>query len=277
MRLSWLLLFALACTGTTEDDPIDSSDSSTDSGSTDTGIEPSCDLDSHSVGDSAATGTLSGVITDASGAPLEDAEIGLCRAVCRSVCTDATGAFSYDGIGVDTFSFHVRPPHDQHDLFDIVFPLDVAANDTLTQNVQLVTAPTAVALPGTAAELEVATGLHITVGQGDLSILFEDDPTDIGAVPFTTAFFPTPANETFLGGWLMTPYDAEADPGLPIRFTNTFGVATGASVIVRTSSYGDFVWQDMGTFTESNGFLVADNATTGRLPRLATLIITAAN
>ena len=100
-----------------------------------------------------------------------------------------------------------------------------------------------------------------------------DPPTSDWNPAIGTPFFPLPSTGTYVGGWFIEPYDAKAENGLPVRFTNSFGLSAGAQVHVYGSSYDDFAWLDLGTFTESGGFLVADNATTGKLTVLATLVI----
>lgn len=271
MRHTWLFIFALACTGPGDSD---SGDTATeDSGSEDTGTPPpTCDLPSVSEGGGTGA-SISGIITGPDGNPLHKAEIGLCKQVCRTVCTDTDGSFLYNGTAADTFSFHVRQPHEvTEELQETVWPITTDGTTDIVQNHQLLDAPTMIAIPSTAAEVEPATGLFITVGQGDLEIIFQDDPTEIGASALTTPNFPLPAG-TFVGGWFLEPYNSKSEAGLPVRFQNSFGVATSGQVHVWASSYDDFAWLDLGTFTESGGFLVADNATVGKIPVVATLVL----
>ena len=271
MRSTAILLLALtACTSGT--DP-DTDDTVEDSGSEDTGTEDSgeheCSFPTEDT--SGADGVqLSGVIRDASGNPLADAEIGLCKQICRSLCTDENGGFSYTYVPDDTYSFHVRPPHGE-ELTEIVWPLTFAGT-AVVQDVSLPVLPTMTDLPGTAAEVEVATGLHITVGQGDLKIIFEADPTEIGAVAIDTPQFPVPSG-AFVAGWFVEPYNAKSEAGLPVRFATPSTVTAGSTLRAYMSSYDDFQWVDLGTFTESGGYLTADDANAGALPVLATLIL----
>ncbi|TNE86369.1 MAG: carboxypeptidase regulatory-like domain-containing protein [Deltaproteobacteria bacterium] len=273
MRLSALMLFALtACSDGSTDDTDVTEDSGTteDSGSEDTGTAPTCNFGSEDPNGTDGV-QLSGVIRDASGNPLEDAEIGLCKSVCRSLCTDANGAFSYTFVPDDTYSFHVAPPHGADDLVELVWPLTFSGTAT-TQDVTLPALPAMTTLPSTPTEVEVATGLFVTVGQGDLGVIFEPDPTDIGAAAMTSAQFPLPAG-TFVAGWYMEPYDARADAGLPLRFATPNGVTAGTTLHAYMSSYDDFGWLDLGTFTESGGFLTADNTTAGKITVLGTLVL----
>ena len=271
MRGSLVFLLALGCGdgSSTTDDTTDTG--SADTGSTDTGEPPACNAESSS-GDTALGNTLAGVIRDADGTPLAEAEIGLCKQLCRTLCTDENGAFSYGEIADDTYSFHVRPPHGLEDeLVEVVWPLSFAGETDVTQDVTLIAAPSFTDLPATAEEVEVAPGLRITVGQGDLAILFEDDPTNIGATPIETFEFGAPSG-SFVAGWYVMPYEAKSESGLPVRFANDFGAAAGSTLRAWTSSYEDYSWVDLGTFTEPNGFFEADSAA-GTLPVLATLVL----
>lgn len=270
MRLPSLLLFALtACSGTATDDTGTSTD---DTGNADTGetdVPYECSFDSADTSGSEGS-PLSGVIRNEAGDPLVDAEIGLCKSVCRTLCTDENGAFRYDFVPDDTYSFHVRPPHDGEPLTEVVWPLTFSGTE-IVQDVVLPDLPTLTPLSATAEEVEVATGLFVTVGQGDLTILFEPDPTDIGAAAFDTPQFPLPSG-TFVAGWYLEPYNAVAETPLPLSFAKPDAVAAGTSVRAYMSSYDDFQWLDLGTFTESNGRLEADSAA-GTIPVIGTLIL----
>ena len=273
MRIALLSLALFGCTGSTGTD--DSGATTDDSGTTDdTGSTFTCPFESTDPGTGSGD-TLTGTITDASGTALANAEIGLCKSICRSLCTDDNGQFSYGAIPADTYSFHVAPPHDAEGLVEVTWPITFdGSGASLTEDVTLIERGTAVALPSTAAELELATGLFVTLAQGDLTILFEDDPTEASAVEVTSDIeFPLPSDTgSLVAAWYLHPYEADAEDGAPLRIEDRWSYAEGDQVHVWGSSYDDFAWLDLGTFTRTNGSFVADSAA-GELTVFATLVV----
>jgi hypothetical protein len=265
----FLLLGLMACAGPTDDE---TDENTSDTGSTDTedtDVAPECNFDS--VDGAGSEGVeLSGVVRNEAGEPLANAEIGLCKSVCRTLCTAEDGSFSYTFVPDDTYSFHVAPPHEGEALTELVWPLTFEGT-AIVQDVVLPPLPELTALPASAEEVEVATGLFVTVGQGDLTILFEDDPTDIGAVAIGSPQFPLPSG-SFIAGWYLEPYNAVAETPLPFSIATPSGVATGGTVRAYMASYDDFQWLDLGTFTDNAGRLEADSAA-GEIPVIGTLVL----
>lgn len=266
MLRAWLIPVVLcACTGDTLDP--------TDPPPTDTDVIVVTDTDTDTGEDRSAT--LNGTVTDPSGAPLDGVQLRLCRNIveCINNNTDASGTYSYPDVAVDWHSFEVLPPASRPDLSTAFAPVQLATQETRTLDVKLLAPTHEVTLSTTAAEHEVAAGLHLTVATTDLEPpLFAPDPDEIHGL-FVRAADRVPMDEGFAvhAMWYLEPFNYKASGGLPVRIVEdpSWGL-TGTDYRVRVGSYDDSAWIDAGTLTLAGGQLTG----TAALPLIGPVILT---
>lgn len=263
----WMAVLALVgCSGTGTDDGPTDEGSPTDSPSeTDT-----TETDTPTVTEDISAG-LSGTITG-TGGPLADVDLRLCRGlVCRNGLTDGGGAFDFPDVVVDWHSFEIVGPSGYATAFA---PLRFDTDQHRTVDVTLVPA-TAHEVPATRGAVQVAPGVHLTVGEGDLEppTPFDPAPSEItGAAVPEAAWMPVDeVPGTVLGVWYLGPFDTPAAPsaGLPIAFDNTWALADTTTLRVYVGSYLDSAWVDAGTVTVTGTTISGDAA----LPHLSTVLL----
>jgi hypothetical protein len=121
--------------------------------------------------------------------------------------------------------------------------------------------------------VEVAPGIRVTVGQGELEppSPFDPAPTEItGAAVPQALWVPTDGiSGTVLGQWFLGPFDTPASAGLPIAFDDAWTLGDGATLRVYVGSYEASAWLDAGTVTSAGGVLSGD----AELPLLSTVLL----
>ena len=60
-------------------------------------------------GEPEETAAIHGVVTDAAGAPVSGARVNVCRDLCKTAVTDASGAYAFTALEAWTASFYVIP------------------------------------------------------------------------------------------------------------------------------------------------------------------------
>ncbi len=210
-----------------------------------------------------------GIVRDGAGAAVEGAQVNLCLVVCRTELTDEAGAFVHE-VPPGTYSFHVVPPAGSG-LAEPLVPLTLAEGDDLVLDVDLPSLEPAVALPLEAEEIEIAPGVFATTRQGDLTVLFEDDPTEVAGVRVDEAAWPPlELDGTVLGVWVLSPYEAEADPGMPLRLAETWDLPEGSTHRLYRSDYWSYGFVEVAELEVEGDWLVDDDA---RLEVLTTLVL----
>jgi hypothetical protein len=124
-------------------------------------------------------------------------------------------------------------------------------------------------MPTSSTEVEMASGVFVTLAQGELEYPFGADESRTGGVAVDQANWPplelegTPTSVHYLA-----PYDAKSD-GLSFRISaDAAGVADGDTVQIVAADYLEYDWHDMGTFTVTDGWITGDNLTV-----LSTLVV----
>ena len=234
----------------------DGEDSDTDAGS-----DTEMDSDSDSDTDSDTWGTsLFGQIVDESGAGMEGVRVNLCRQVCTTTTTAADGTYSMPGLPIDRYSLHIETHGDLLNT-DPSMPFDLVESDMELD--VIVPATTAINLPVSAAELEIATDLLITAAAGDVTLLFEEDPTAISAARVAMADAPpVDVSGQIQAIWYLEPWSAEADGGLSLRIRDTFGGDTSANYVLWQSDYDSSEWVSLGNLTSDGSYLTGSAALT---------------
>lgn len=270
--MTGLLALMVACDGSTDTDATDATDA-TDT--TDTGdyTVPTDDPTTDGVDRSAALG---GRIVDADGNPIEGVRIRFCLStVCRNGSSNAAGEIldsldnvGFDDVEVDQHAFEVRPPLEDEGTIAVGYvPLVFETDQTRDVTITLPTLDPATPIPGASTQVEIGSGLFVTLGPSDLTPpLFEDEATQVAGVQVGADDFPPVDFDggTVIAMWYLDPFDHVAEAGLPVSFTNSWGLAEGATYEVWQGSYKEQAWLERGTVTVNGGTLSGD-ATLGLL------------
>lgn len=266
MRLLTPLAFLalVACGGDSDDDT--SGGTLTDTGSTTTG---SGSATGTTVGGTAA---ITGTVSDSSGAPLANVGIRFCRGlVCKFGETDAAGAYGFEEIPADWHSLEMVPTDDA--FATSLIPVTFSEYETRTVNVVLPQSDAAVPL-GAPAEVELGTGLLITVGDGDLEPpAFVDPATEASGVLLTPdQYVPTDGlTGTSVAQWYLAPFDHKSADGQPIRIDGAALGLTGSSYTAWVGDYKTSAWIEIGTFTDGDGDQIF--TTDGTLGVFSTIVL----
>jgi len=238
-----------------------------DGDGTDTDIDTDTDTGTE-MGTEVETTDVSGNVTDAQGNALSGVRVNMCRQVCLTATTDEAGDYVFDGgLVAQRYSFHIETLGDLSQV-DGSVPYTVEDTDAVVLDVIVPTA-TPIAIPSARAEVEPAADLLLTVGAGDLTILFEDDPTEIAAVRVgMDEVMPIDIEGDIAAVWYLDPWSADADPAVGLRIRDTFG-ASGDTYTLFQANYDDAAWDTLGTLTSDGDFVTGDIA----LSRLDTLVL----
>jgi hypothetical protein len=260
MRLTALLLLPLLAFGCT-----DSGDSDTDMG-TDTDSDTDTDADTETPGTQ-----LRGTVTDVDGNGLEGVRVNLCRQVCTTTETAADGSYLMPGLLPQRYSLHFET-HGDLDFADPAVPYDLEDSEFIDLDA-VVPATTPVSLPTVAASVEYGTDLFFTLAAGDLTLLFEDDPTAISVARVALdSALPVDLEGTIEAIWYVDPWSAEAGSAIPVEIRDTFSGVGGDEYQLFQLNYDDFDWEDRGTLT-SDGTMLTGDATIERLDTLVLISV----
>lgn len=266
-QLTPLALIAfVACGGDTSEDTSQSTTTSTttSTGTTSAGTASGVTVD--------GTAAINGTVTDASGAPMADVAIRFCRGlVCKNGLTDATGGYGFEEIPADWHSLEMVSP--ESTIATSLIPVTFAEYETRTVDVSLPARDAAISL-GASEELELGTGLLITVGDGDLEPpLFVDPASEASGVLLTSdQFVPTDGlTGTSVAQWYLAPFDHHSADGQAIRIDGAAIGLTGATYQAWVGDYATSQWIEIGTFTDDDGDQIY--TTDGSLKVFSTVVL----
>jgi hypothetical protein len=210
---------------------------------------------------------LRGTVSDAAGNGLAGVRVNLCRQVCTTTETEADGSYVMPGLLSQRYSLHIETYGDL-EFADPAVPYNLGDGEFIDLDV-VVPSTTPVTIPMASASIEYGTDLFLTLGAGDLTLLFEDDPTDISVARMATdSALPVDLQGTIEAIWYMDPWDADAVSAIPVEIRDTFSGVAGDDYQLYQMNYDDYDWENLGTLT-SNGTLL----TGASIERLETLIL----
>lgn len=261
-RFGWICLVLAGCgSGSGSKDTADQTETpgTNDSATTE---DPDADLSAQ----------LQGLVTGPSG-PLANANIRFCRgAECRYFTTEADGTYAFSDVLVAWHSLEIVPPPGSG-LATAFAALEFQTDQSRTVDISIPALDSPQAL-GARKELELGSGLLVTVGADDLEPpLFVDPATEAAGVQVPEAQWP-PIDRPgeVLALWYTVPFDHTAVPaeGLPVRIENQWDLPKGQTYQIWVASYRDSAWLDAGTLTVgADGYLTGDAA----LPLLSTVAL----
>lgn len=262
MRI-WSILLVSGLVACTSGTPGDTSEPD------DTGENP----DTGEEGDLSAR--LEGTVRGPDGNLLPGADIRFCRGLeCRYGTTDAQGAFAFDKALVAWHSLEIVPPADSG-LATWFAPIELKTDQHRDLDLTIPALDAAHALSASPTELELGSGLLVTVGESDLEPpLFVPRATHAAGVQVDPAHWPPVDREAseIVAVWFTVPFDHQAASGLPVRIENQWELEEGTSLEVWVGSYGESVWLDAGTLqVGDDGYLTGEAA----LPLLSTVVLVA--
>lgn len=158
----------------------------------------------------APAAALSGIVGDASGAPLPGAVLQACAEVCVAATADDEGAWRIDGLTAGDWSLHATGP--SPDDADLVLPVAVAGETVLDVRIPRLGPP--VAVPATPELLEVAPGLVVELDAARLPGIAE-----VRAATLEGSAWPPVEGRAVGVGFSLSPSGAGAD--LPFEVDGT--------------------------------------------------------
>lgn len=229
-------------------------------GGTDTNVKP-CD-----------NPTFDGNVTDASGAPVALATIKFCQATCLYADTDSSGDFTIECVPPGANAYEVVPPAGTT-LATGYTPIVIEAATDRTGDMVLPTLDAAQAVPSASTELELGSGLFVTLSDDELEPpLFVDDAKQVAGVLLDPKQYP-PLD--FDGGeviaiWYLDPFEHHAKAGLPIEIANQWKLPVGETLEVWQGIYSTIEWVKEGELTvQKSGRLTG----TARIHELTTTML----
>lgn len=260
------LLVPMAC----GDKDTTTDDSPTVEGDADADADTDTDTDSDTAVEASAS--LQGVITDSDGNPIQGARVSMCKQVCRTDATDATGAYSIASLEPWTHSFEVVVPDAAYST--PLVPLTMAADSDRTQNAVAMRLGASQATPQSPRDVEITSGVWVNFGLDNVELPFgADGSTTAGVRVPTEHWLPVEVSGTVLAMWYLTPFDAHPTSGnLPFRLHNDLGLNPGDQVQAWAADYNLAEWISAGTMTVSSDGATLENDGTG-LPVIATLVL----
>lgn len=262
--MRWLFLMTLfaACNGDSD---------------TDTDLDTDTEVDTEA--DTELQGTvMSGVVTDEDGNGVEGVRVNLCRQVCTTATTDATGAYTMPALLAQRYALHIETVGDIT-LSDPHVPYDLIDAETVQLDA-VVSPATAIALDDSRRWRHSGNGLLLDIMQGDLELLFEDDPTEFSAVRAEgDARLPIDLEGEVVAMWYLDPWDATAaealTDGIPVYIEDDWRDAGSYSLY--QANYDEAEWEHIADLTSTRnddlrrGWLVLDGD--AFLHRLDTLVV----
>lgn len=270
MRLVSLILIA-ACTDTTvaPTDTDDTGDETTDSKKT---KDTACVDRTYERAAATSEGSslpcqkgddVLGRVTDLSGAPIAGALVNFCQGICLTAISGTDGEFCVEEADSGWYALEVTPPLCSDGYATALIPVFYDDGEAREFSMTMPDLSTAQALPATAAELEAAPGIFVTVGEGQLTANFRDPAVEIaGARLGDDKWPPIDLPGTVVDVWYLDPFEYEADPAMPVRFANTRKLADGTTLLVYNGSYEAQRWLEAGSVTAKGAWLEGDAALT---------------
>lgn len=282
MKRFFPLAIVLAACSTGTDTPDDTdSDTQVD----DTALPADTDVPTSCTQDAPATGSaLFGTVVDADNHALgsSEARIQFCRDVCYTAQCRGPGVWGFEGLASGKGSFEAKPLAGDDDLATVFLPLDLAEGSARPFAVELPRLSPAVAIPATAAPLEVTPGLFLTLGTGDLATPpLEPDATSVAAVDGLSTAPPIDGIDgTVLAVYYFSSFNypaadetdtlPDADHGIPYEIVDAWTLGAGAGE-VWIGEYDTQSWHKVGDLIE--GSVEGRLTTTNHLPKLSTVVV----
>ncbi|MCK6521187.1 carboxypeptidase-like regulatory domain-containing protein [Myxococcota bacterium] len=268
-RALTLALFAFAACG--EKDELEPA---TDSGS----VEGDADADTDSDSDTdteegiPADATMTGKVVDESGKAIEGARVSMCKTLCRTSFTDASGAYSFPALEGFTHSFEIVIS--SGGWATPLAPITLVAAQENVLDAVGVKFSDSQAMPATPKEVEVVEGLYITVGADQIKLPFGADGSMVSGVRVAAASqLPVELTGEVIQTWYLGPFDGHAiDAHLPFRMDNLWGLTAGETLEVWAADYALAAWVSAGTVTVSADGLTLESDGEG-IPVLSTLVL----
>lgn len=262
MRVSGWLLVLAACGEKADDTGSGGDTDATDSdtiGNTDTGGGGGTDTPPEPQ-------QLHGALVDEAGAPITGVQVKFCNtAGCRIASADGSGAFAFDEAVTGAYSLEPVPPAGKA---TVLVPITLDPNEEADVTLVVPDLDAAHPLSASPTELELGSGLFVTVST-DLVVPFaEPDPTEAAGVRAPTLPPIEGVTGTPLAAWYLAPFNYKSDAGLPFRIADEWDLG-GATLHVWVASYDDFAWLDAGEVTAHDGYLTGS----GKLPLLSTVVL----
>lgn len=221
--------------------------------------------------------SLSGVISDMSGSPVEGANVLACTTeLCKNGFTDETGAYSITNLD-GLYAFKVKPPK-ATGLMTAGTRIEMGADEERKVDVKLYAPEISVSTPATTSEVELAPGLFVTFGADDLEVPAATDAEKAGGTRIALEDIPPIDGMvgTPMAAYYLAPWDGANATGLPFRLTDTLGLEDGETADAWVYTYETYVnmlvddpWVSAGTLTRVGDELVSD----GKLTSLSMLVI----
>ena len=222
------------------------------------------------------TGSIGGQVVDASGAPLAEVTVNLCREVCRLARTDPSGHFSVDATeGIWALEVVVTPADPASGWATPLVPVEIR-EDTHTELSTPLRVPTLDAIvplsaPGT---YELTPGFLLTAdpSEWDPPVLTPSAEPWLGAVGFDFAASGLPAFRlpgTPIGSWHVAPTASHPSAPWPLVLANP-GLEAGESAEVWVSDYATQSWVPAGTVQPTADERQLEGAA---LPTLGTVLL----
>ena len=256
-----VLALLFACTGASVDAEDSAAPADTDPPDDDTDTDPG------------PTASLTGTVTDPDGAPVAGVRVNVCRLVCKTMQTDADGAWAFNSIEAWTAMFYVTPD-EASGYADPMVVLTLVEGEERVLDVVLDRFDTPRPLPATSEEVEVTDGLFLTVGADILEPApLTDLPSEVAAVRVPEAHrLPIELVGELLDVWYVSPWEATSEAGVGVRLDNMWGMAPGDRARVWAASEPTtYAWLDAGELVVAEDGLthVGDAA----LPILTTMAL----
>lgn len=220
--------------------------------------------------------TLNGEVFDCAGAPIADVEIRFCDVInCRYHTTEAgDSTFLFEETLIGWNSLEAVGPAGIATGF---VPLLFGDNETRDVSMTLCPLDPATPITGTPTEMELGSGLFVTLSDSAIEPpLFVDPATEAaGVMVDPTNWVPTDEiTGTVAAQWFVSPFNHHATGAdLPVRFDGANIGLAGATYRAWVGSYDDFAWIDAGTFSDgdADGWYTADGS--NGLPLLGTVML----
>jgi hypothetical protein len=272
-----------ACTdGSGKDSSVgEEADADTDT-DTDTDADADADTDTDTDTDTDAdadfNANVSGVVQWADGSAADGLQMRLCYGTCRVTNTDASGAWSYEGVeNLDHTLQAVVLADTSYAVPHSVVMLRDDETRTLTEPLRMTKFVTNTDVSGTAT----VDGDGITI-EADRSTMTQGAYTPDYDQYYVATVEVDPATAgiswdglvgTPVAMWYLGNFDTTLSPSAPFTTASSYGLEDGAKVEIFVTSNEDHGWISGGTATVADGKIISDTGC--GIPKLNTMVLVA--